>query len=288
MKFHNHETAYEQYRPNVGVAEYYEAMKGWIPRDGEDVVMLHQLHIEAAWYSLLRPYYKVWPAIQRSLFSVRLDCTLESLGLQQGVIAIRFCNGEEPRFDEVAIKYILVAYGVALQYEGCDEVFPFHVLMRLERGGNETIRTFSMAHQSHTTLEDAVLSSKCRAVYSETNTGDAIKVAGLKCALTTLLLRNDPDFVKPEVLVRDQDKFERTGDPRYIEKAKRYGIVGWRIGEAFESIPHYRRPHLGLRHTGPGRTVPKIVPIKGAIVHRQKMTRVPTGYITPDGVEVEP
>ena len=73
----------------------------------------------------------------------------------------------------------------------------------------------------------------------------------------------------------------------YIEKARKRGIVGWSIGKQYETCPHYRRPHFGIRHTGKGGAIPRIVPIKGAVVHNKKLTTVPTGYITPTGVEVE-
>jgi hypothetical protein len=73
-----------------------------------------------------------------------------------------------------------------------------------------------------------------------------------------------------------------------VEKAAKRGVVGWSIGEQYEAIPHFRRPHLGLRWTEKGRKTPRIVPIKGSIVHRSKATDVPTGYLTEDGIEIEP
>ncbi len=109
----------------------------------------------------------------------------------------------------------------------------------------------------------------------------------LRLCVAIALLSNDPGLVIPEVLNADQDKYAATGDLKYVEKAKRRGVVGWSVGRDIESCPHYRRPHLAIRHTGPGRTVPRIVPVKGSVVHREKVTQVPTGYILPNGREVE-
>ena len=36
-------------------------------------------------------------------------------------------------------------------------------------------------------------------------------------------------------------------------------MVVWNIGRGIEVIPHMRRPHPALMHTGHGRTIPKIV-----------------------------
>jgi hypothetical protein len=67
----------------------------------------------------------------------------------------------------------------------------------------------------------------------------------------------------------NRDKFEHSGDDRYIEKAHRRGKIGWNVGRHIEVAPHYRRPHMALVWTGQGRTVPKIVPRRGSVVHRE-------------------
>ena len=75
----------------------------------------------------------------------------------------------------------------------------------------------------------------------------------------------------------DRDAYERTRDQKYVSKAERRGVLGWDIGKRVEVMPHYRRPYFGLRWTGEGRTVAKIVPIKGAIIHREAIVQGPTG-----------
>ncbi len=63
-----------------------------------------------------------------------------------------------------------------------------------------------------------------------------------------------------------------------LDKAHRRGKVGWDVGRQVEVMPHYRRPHLMLAWTGPGRAVPKIVPRRGSIVHRSAVEKVPSGF----------
>ena len=40
----------------------------------------------------------------------------------------------------------------------------------------------------------------------------------------------------------------------------------------------HRRPHMTLVWTGHGRTVPRIVPRKGSVVHREVVEKVPMGW----------
>ena len=85
---------------------------------------------------------------------------------------------------------------------------------------------------------------------------------GHKC-----LLENDPSVVEPDVLSKNRDRFEQTGDRKCVDKALRRGKVGWNVGRRIEVIPHYRRPHLMLAWTGPGWAVPRVVPRQGSVVH---------------------
>ncbi|MHC4402545.1 MAG: hypothetical protein ACYTG0_23015 [Planctomycetota bacterium] len=85
-------------------------------------------------------------------------------------------------------------------------------------------------------------------------------------------------MIEPDVLSKDRDRFEQTGDEKYVAKAHRPGKVGWNIGRRIEVAPHYRRPHLMLAWTGRGRSVPKIVLRRGSIVHREIVEKVPSGF----------
>lgn len=85
-------------------------------------------------------------------------------------------------------------------------------------------------------------------------------------------------FIEPDVLSKDRDKYESAGDQKYVDKAHRRGKVGWNVGRHIEVAPHYRRPHMALVWTGRGRAVPKIVPRRGSVVHRELVEKVPSGF----------
>jgi hypothetical protein len=50
------------------------------------------------------------------------------------------------------------------------------------------------------------------------------------------------------------------------------------VGKHIEVIPHFRRPHMTLVWTGSGRRVPRVVPRRGSIVHREAVEKLPTGF----------
>ena len=98
----------------------------------------------------------------------------------------------------------------------------------------------------------------------------------LCCSLC--LLENDSSIISPDVLADDRAKFEASGDHIYIDKAHRRGKVGWDVGKHIEVIPHYRCLHMALVWMGHGRVVPKIVPRRGSVVHREVVEKVPMGF----------
>lgn len=97
-----------------------------------------------------------------------------------------------------------------------------------------------------------------------------------RLALGCLLLAADPDFIKPVLLKADEGK--TTPLEERIARAKRRGVYGFTIGEDIETCPHFRRPHFAVRWTGKGATIPKLVPVKGAVINKKLMTTVPTGF----------
>ncbi len=86
------------------------------------------------------------------------------------------------------------------------------------------------------------------------------------------------DGIEPDVLSKDRDEFEASGDDRYVDKAHRRGKIGWNVGQRIEVAPHYRRPHMALVWTGRGRAVPRVVPRRGSAVHREPVEKAPSGF----------
>lgn len=98
----------------------------------------------------------------------------------------------------------------------------------------------------------------------------------VRIVLGVMLLAADPDYIKPVLLKADENK--TTPLEERIARAKNRGVYGFTIGEEIERCPHFRRPHFAIRWTGKGAEIPKLVSVKGAIIGKEKMTTVPTGY----------
>jgi hypothetical protein len=107
---------------------------------------------------------------------------------------------------------------------------------------------------------------------------DALITDCVRLCCTLCLLENDPSVIEPDVLSKDRAKFKQRGDEKYIAKAHRRGKVGWNVGRTIEVMPHYRRPHMTLVWTGRGRAVPRVVPRRGNVVHREVVEKVPSGF----------
>lgn len=300
MKFHNHETMYE-YNKSIGrdvSGDFYETNR---LRAMEKHSLANSLHEKASlfatimmidsdrvWYESMRPYYKVWPSIVDSLCKINLDVEGDKIEAKNRTVCIRFPVSNEPSANGYYLETILATRGSSFF---ADSTSLETLVLWPTINGKRHITGFAYMvpltqeklSEFHSRMQ---YFDKAKHLVDE-STYDIIEMS-TKISLSVLLLADDPSIIEPDVLSKDELAYERTKDQKYVDKAHRRGKVGWHIGKTFESIPHYRRPHPALFHTGKGRTIPRIVFRSGCVVHRDKMTKVPTGYITPEGVEVEP
>ena len=130
------------------------------------------------------------------------------------------------------------------------------------------------------TVEQSLASLGTKGVFADIGIviPDDLVTDCIRLCCSLCLLENDPSVISPDVLADDRAKFEATGDEKYVSKAHRRGKVGWVVGHRLEVVPHYRRPHLALVWTGQGRAVPRIVPRRGSVVHREVVAKVPSGF----------
>lgn len=294
MKFHEHVTYYQEARWASGTSEknsmpprqWYAFLRenpGWlkpvkemIVGSTEDYGALRSM-LEDVWYGCDRQYYKVWPAMASVLMRLNLDFPGDSLDLDGTCMLVRFAEGHEAKHGDITLRSVLGYLGDVEGLEGrclC------------------AMATYMVPEKTTEQIQVTFIRLSPESIQKQLDrfanpSGRIDRGVPLKVLLTTMLLRKDPEFVKPDVLARHRDEFERTGDERLVKKAKEQGIVGWNVGKHFETIPHLRRPHLGIRWTGKGSTVPKVVPIRGAVVHRDRMTKVPTGHLDSADREVE-
>jgi hypothetical protein len=141
-----------------------------------------------------------------------------------------------------------------------------------------TYRNFP--RKSGLTVEKSLADLEAKGLFAEIGivVPESLMMDCIRLCCSLCLLENDPEIISPDVLADDRAKFEASGEQKYVDKAHRRGKVGWDVGKHIEVIPHFRRPHMTLVWTGSGRAVPKIVPRRGSIVHREAVEKLPSGF----------
>ena len=239
--------------------------------------------IENRFVNADRPFFNVYPKIADSLLktslSIKPNAIPRSSIHDMPALSIRLPVGSDAA-NKVGTNWFIVSLFIENAFEniksfgvnrlfGCDE--PFMAIYCSSH--DKTVMRLSTSLMD-TTFADAEL-VRIEGNYASATEKQQIDML-CKLALGVMFLASDPDYVKPVLLKADENK--TTPLEERIERAKRRGVFGFTIGEDIERCPHFRRPHFAIRWTGKGATIPKLVPVKGAVIGKEIMTTVPTGF----------
>ncbi|MHB1035143.1 MAG: hypothetical protein ACYC35_12660 [Pirellulales bacterium] len=243
---------------------------------------LAQILNERDWERGKRPYYNVYPSIIPMLTRLDLDLETSLIHVPLPALCVRLPKDQAQnplKFDwkgkEIAIRCMLLGEindggGISVLIdigETMPEIgFPIYTYRNFRRREGLTVEDALRELKTDWSAEMGI------AVPSSV-IDDCVRLC---CSLC--LLENDPEVISPDVLADDRSKYETSGDQKYVDKAHRRGKIGWDVGRHIEVIPHYRRPHMALVWTGRGRVVPKIVPRRGSVVHREVVEKLPSGF----------
>jgi len=232
--------------------------------------------LEYTWLKMGRPYYNLWPSVVEPFGRLNTDGLKTSdLYSEFLSIAVRFPDNETSiKCDEMRIKSLLI---------GCFNSQSLKKALFFTAYGSRLDGSSSYGSMNgYLSLEsdnfNEYITKSVETVHDDTEFyGSTL----MRILLSVILLSKHPDekLVTPDVLTDDRAKWLDTKDEKYVEKARRRGKNGWDIGRDIEFAPHWRRPHAALYHTGKGRSIPKIVFRNGALVKREKMLEVPTGFL---------
>jgi hypothetical protein len=242
---------------------------------------------EARWHANRRPYYKVYPCIVDALCRLKLDCRYMAPEVPEGTLSIRFAEGHEPRTAEgIKIGSMLVSRLKTKSRQTGDLSSAILIETELVDPPEELRNYWFLINPNPLKME----SMEEIIEQGDDQRKKEIQALATRIALTVCMLADDPDIITPDVLADQQRRYDGETDEgwkrRAEEKARKRGVFGWSVGKKIEVTPHIRRPHWAVRHTGPKGCIPKVVPVKGCKV-KGKFTEVPTGYMLPDGTEVE-
>lgn len=217
---------------------------------------------DLSWYAYKRPYYILYPAAEEAFSRIKLESKFIEFVVSE-------CVNKWPAKDEILKKNVVMPC-LAVHTER------YGYLVSFDRTIEENIPGFTITRVTENTkrLDDKVMSF----VFPQNFEDVEINSALIICMF--LYMTGDAEFAERLLLSKDEKRHPRGEDyERAVERAIRRGKNGWSIGKDWDSIPHFRRPHFGIRWTGKGGKIPKLVPIKGSFVKRSEMLKVPTGYL---------
>ena len=288
MQFHEYLTAYSVAR-RLGLPKhtdpntfYINAAETAASKGG--VFEATQFEAERRWTNLRRPYYNVYPSIIPALLRLKLDFDSGDIECPLKAILVRLPTTSNPlsfKFEnqEWFVRTMLMVRSIVREERGISIWIDIGELMY----GSPVYTFRNIQCVRGKTLEDSLDNLP---EHESTQVGvvlpnDTVESCVRLCC-TLCLLENDPDVVEPDVFAEDREKYEKSRDQKYVDKAIRRGRVGWNIGRNIniETVPHVRGPSpAALYWTGRGRTIPKIRFRRGCIVHRRKIEDIPTGYL---------
>ena len=241
-----------------------------------------QLHNEREWEGARRPYYSVWPSIVPMLTRLNLDLDSALIRLPLPALCVRLPKEKNPlhfpwKGKQVQIRCMLM--GEINEGRAISILIDVGEVMGDSDLGVPIYTYRNFPREPGLTVEESLAGlRKGQMAELGVQIPDSLATDCVRLCCTLCLLENDPEIISPDVLSKDRTKFEQTGDEKYVAKAHRRGKVGWNVGRRIEVAPHYRRPHLMLAWTGKGRAVPRVVPRRGSVVHREKVEKVPSGF----------
>lgn len=146
-----------------------------------------------------------------------------------------------------------------------------------------SVRSESWEEHVETTLGDK------NTIGAEECTGIDIESASqflARLSVLAALVGHGDDMITPEILSRDQNKYDAGTEPerRWLEeRACRSQGRGFSFGKQLqdnsERSPHWRNPHLALFWTGKGREVPVLKLRAGCVVTSTPLADIPTGFL---------
>jgi len=242
-----------------------------------------QMLNERDWEKARRPYYNLWPSIIPMLTRLDLDLDSNLIQLPLPALCIRFPKdtAKNPlkfgwKGEEIAVRCVML--GEINQGTGLSVLVDIGEVMGEFGVPVYTYRNFP--RKPGLTVEKSIADLEAKGLFAEIGivVPESLMMDCIRLCCSLCLLENDPEIISPDVLADDRAKFEASRDQKFVAKAHRRGNVGWDVGKHIEVIPHFRRPHMTLVWTGSGRAVPKIVPRRGSIVHREAVEKLPSGF----------
>ena len=290
MRFYEYISTYMFLQQNAGLRQDYKSFYV----DGLALALKsnyntgkNQFVAESWWHQADRPYYCIWNAVIPMFLKLRLDIDSGLILPPKQPLSLRMPMDNPLKFDferktyearamllnEATIQGV-EGMTIWIDYGETDEMgAPIYSFQNFQTKTGSTIEEIIEYLPIHQSAKIGVIATKEFLL-------DCVRLACAVC-----LLGDDSTLVTPDILNADLEKWQKTHDEKYVEKAHRRHKVGWHIGKEIEIMPHFRRPHFAWYHTGPGGKIPQLIlrmgegPSGAIEVNRRMLDRIPTGFM---------
>lgn len=263
-----------------------------------DTVSANQFLQEEIWDQAKRPYYLVYPTVIPLLTRIELDFSGESVKFPPHLqtLAVRFPENQTQIVtkDGSPLRSMLVAPvdmrpSSQIRYPGRGLAIWMDIGETLDSEGMSLpLYDYAIFPLDSRTIQE------CLEVCPQGDSGKKVNISSgwanqaIRLVITLLLIQDDPNLINPDVLGKDEAALLealRKEDASRIQvlqdRAFRRRGPGWEIGKRYEpnSGPYVVPPHPQRYWVGKGRTQVVVKTRKGYVVDRDKITKIPSGFV---------
>ncbi len=247
-----------------------------VPNRDELYAVIFLSDVMFYWIQNGRPFYRIYPGLAEAMIKIK-DEKFLNYAFDVPFNAIAFELSRDTNIGQLENR----VESFVILHEEHDNLNYYGIVIQVNDGDKGTCAFFTFRSLSE-------LREKMLCVYPEL----------YRLIVGIFVIGNNPDFLRPIVLEKDKEKFLKSGDKKYVDKARRYGINGYDVGSEIPTseeikkmvaenteaekrgkvAPHVRAAHLGLYWTGVGRTIPRIVMVRQSLVNWKIVETLPHGF----------
>jgi len=183
----------------------------------EDIALLRQVETEERFIRNKRPFYRLYPGVTEAL--TRLG--IEKLDISKIRPPVNPLSLEFPVDRPLIAGTRKIVNILFMEFEDVDSLF-IEYRSHVDTFG---VLLFPRKYEQIVRILDK----------TDESAGDTF-IPILQVVFGVCMIpQSDTDLIKPLVLNRDKEKFDATGDAKFVERAIRNGVHGWEIGRGIQT-----------------------------------------------------
>jgi hypothetical protein len=258
------------------------------------------------WLAQKRPFFRIWRGFIEAAQTLNIsDLTFNDTEIQfpddLSTVCLEFPMNNPVKIDDWILRNVIVSFvniksdeykSIIILQETKDVPFDYYYFLEYFAEKNGEVHHFYSFIPISSTRESSIhyhLTGIKSDFCGYDMPSELIKQVHIITALVGLISKGDTELIKPSIISKFADKYNKTGNEEYVQKSKNRGFYGWDIGrdlptqEQIEKMkesfigtkcPHYRNGHFAWLACGKERLDRKLTWRKGAFVNEN----VPQGF----------